>query len=223
MELRKRQIHPFGSNVAKHARMEPASRLGILRHAHHRLPLPLVAALGVRAVLQAQELSPTPTPTTAAATPICARTTSTTSSTAGPSGSTSTSSSSTWTGSATRSTSSAQSVRSRCSSPTCRGEEGREAAIHWNEEMAGAQKKYPGRLWASAAVPLRDTRIAIEVLDDAVGRLGLMGVNMPGSIGSRSAHRRRAARAVLRPRRGARPSAVPASDRRGVRRRAHRL
>ena len=34
------------------------------------------------------------------------------------------------------------------------GEEGREAAIHWNEEMAGAQKKYPGRLWASAAVPL---------------------------------------------------------------------
>jgi len=63
-------------------------------------------------------------------------------------------------------------------------EEGRDAAIEWNEEMAGAQRKYPGRLWASAAVPLRDTRIAIEVLDDAVGRLGLMGVNLPGSIGS---------------------------------------
>ncbi len=63
-------------------------------------------------------------------------------------------------------------------------EEGREAAIHWNEEMAGAQKKYPGRLWASAAVPLVDTRIAIEVLDDAVNRLGLMGVNLPGSVGS---------------------------------------
>jgi aminocarboxymuconate-semialdehyde decarboxylase len=63
-------------------------------------------------------------------------------------------------------------------------EEGRDAAIHWNEEMAGAQKKYPGRVWASAAVPLVDTRIAIEVLDDAVNRLGLMGVNMPGSIGS---------------------------------------
>src|SRR5262245_51742551 len=27
-------------------------------------------------------------------------------------------------------------------------EEGREAAIHWTEEMAGAQKKYPGRVWA---------------------------------------------------------------------------
>ena len=36
----------------------------------------------------------------------------------------------------------------------------------------------------------------------------------------RSAHRRRAARAVLRARRGARPAAVPASDRRRVRRRA---
>jgi aminocarboxymuconate-semialdehyde decarboxylase len=64
------------------------------------------------------------------------------------------------------------------------GEEGREVATQWNEEMAGAQRKYPGRLWASAAVPLVDTKIAIEVLDDAVSRLGLMGVNMPGSIGS---------------------------------------
>jgi len=64
------------------------------------------------------------------------------------------------------------------------GEEGRDLATQWNEEMAGAQRKYPGRLWASAAVPLVDTQIAIDVLDDAVGRLGLMGVNMPGSIGS---------------------------------------
>jgi aminocarboxymuconate-semialdehyde decarboxylase len=63
-------------------------------------------------------------------------------------------------------------------------EEGRDFAIQWNEEMASAQRRYPGRLWASAAVPLVDTRIAIEVLDDAVGRLGLMGVNLPGSIGS---------------------------------------
>jgi len=63
-------------------------------------------------------------------------------------------------------------------------QEGRDLAIQWNEEMAAAQRKYPGRLWASAAVPLIDTTIAIEVLDDAVGRLGLMGVNLPGSIGS---------------------------------------
>jgi aminocarboxymuconate-semialdehyde decarboxylase len=64
------------------------------------------------------------------------------------------------------------------------GEEGRDLATLWNEEMAGAQRKYPGRVWASAAVPFLDTRIALEVLDDAVGRLGLMGVNLPGSIGS---------------------------------------
>lgn len=63
-------------------------------------------------------------------------------------------------------------------------EEGRDAAIQWNEEMAGAQRKYPGRLWASAVLPLVDTRIALEVLEDAVTRLGLMGVNLPGSIGS---------------------------------------
>jgi aminocarboxymuconate-semialdehyde decarboxylase len=63
-------------------------------------------------------------------------------------------------------------------------EEGRDYAIMWNEEMAGAQKRYPGRLWASAAVPLQDTRVAIEVLDDAVNRLGLMGVNLPGSVGA---------------------------------------
>jgi aminocarboxymuconate-semialdehyde decarboxylase len=56
--------------------------------------------------------------------------------------------------------------------------------MHWNEEMAGAQRKYSGRLWASAAVPLVDTRIAIEVLDHAIDKLGLMGANLPGSVGS---------------------------------------
>jgi aminocarboxymuconate-semialdehyde decarboxylase len=63
-------------------------------------------------------------------------------------------------------------------------EEGRELATMWNEEMAGAQRKYPGRVWASAAVPFGDTGTAIEVLNDAVNRLGLMGANLPGSIGS---------------------------------------
>jgi aminocarboxymuconate-semialdehyde decarboxylase len=62
-------------------------------------------------------------------------------------------------------------------------EEGRDAALEWNEAMAGAQRKYPGRVWASAAVPLTDTKIAIEVLDHAINTLGLMGVNIPGSIG----------------------------------------
>jgi aminocarboxymuconate-semialdehyde decarboxylase len=63
-------------------------------------------------------------------------------------------------------------------------DEGRDYALMWNEEMASAQRKYPGRLWASAAVPLQDTSVAIEVVDDAVNRLGLMGVNLPGSVGA---------------------------------------
>lgn len=62
-------------------------------------------------------------------------------------------------------------------------EQGRDFAMMWNEEMAGAQKKYPGRLWASAAIPMQDTRVALEVLDHAINKLGLMGVNLPGSVG----------------------------------------
>jgi aminocarboxymuconate-semialdehyde decarboxylase len=62
-------------------------------------------------------------------------------------------------------------------------EQGREDAMVWNEQMAWAQNKYAGRLWASAAVPLTDTDVALEVLDHAVTKLGLMGVNLPGSVG----------------------------------------
>jgi aminocarboxymuconate-semialdehyde decarboxylase len=63
-------------------------------------------------------------------------------------------------------------------------EEGRDLAMLWNEEMAGAQKKYPGRVWASAAVPLVDTQTALDVVDHAINKLGLMGINLPGSVGS---------------------------------------
>jgi aminocarboxymuconate-semialdehyde decarboxylase len=63
-------------------------------------------------------------------------------------------------------------------------EEGRDAAMLWNEEMARAQRAHPGRVWASAAVPLVDTRIALEVVDHALDKLGLIGVNLPGSVGS---------------------------------------
>jgi aminocarboxymuconate-semialdehyde decarboxylase len=62
-------------------------------------------------------------------------------------------------------------------------EEGRDAAMLWNEEMAWVQKKHPGRIWASAAVPLVDTATAIEVMDHAINKLGLMGINLPGSVG----------------------------------------
>ncbi|MGE3711682.1 MAG: amidohydrolase family protein, partial [Hyphomicrobiaceae bacterium] len=63
-------------------------------------------------------------------------------------------------------------------------EAGRDLALQWNEEMASAQRRYPGRIWASAAIPFADTGVALEVMEDAIGRLGLMGVNLPGSIGS---------------------------------------
>lgn len=63
-------------------------------------------------------------------------------------------------------------------------EVGRDLAVMWNEEMAGAQRKFPGRFWGTAAIPLVDTKTAIEVLDHAVNELGLIGVNLPGSVGT---------------------------------------
>lgn len=63
-------------------------------------------------------------------------------------------------------------------------EEGRDLAIQWNEEMAAAQRRLPGRFFASAAIPFQDEKVAMDVLEDAVGRLGLIGVNLPGSIGA---------------------------------------
>src|SRR5882757_5292215 len=62
--------------------------------------------------------------------------------------------------------------------------EGREAALAWNEEMASAQRRYPNRFWGTAAIPLVETSVAVEVLEHAIGKLGLVGANLPGSIGS---------------------------------------
>lgn len=61
--------------------------------------------------------------------------------------------------------------------------EGRAAAMEWNEAMAAAQQTYRGRFWGTAAIPLVDTDVAIEVLNHAVTQLGLVGANLPGSIG----------------------------------------
>jgi aminocarboxymuconate-semialdehyde decarboxylase len=60
--------------------------------------------------------------------------------------------------------------------------EAHDAALQWNEEMAAKQRKHAGRFWSSAVVPLADTRTAIEVLDQAVGKLGLIGASLPASI-----------------------------------------
>jgi aminocarboxymuconate-semialdehyde decarboxylase len=62
--------------------------------------------------------------------------------------------------------------------------EGRAAARLWNEEMAAAQRRYAGRVWATGVVPLVDAALALDVLEHAVTELGLVGVSIPGSIGS---------------------------------------
>jgi aminocarboxymuconate-semialdehyde decarboxylase len=62
-------------------------------------------------------------------------------------------------------------------------EEGRAQAELWNEQMAWAQRTHPGRIWASAAIPLVDTDVAIDVLENAVRTHKLVGVNLPGSVG----------------------------------------
>lgn len=61
-------------------------------------------------------------------------------------------------------------------------EEGARAARFWNEQMAWAQREYAGRFWGTAAVPLVDTGIAIDIMEQAVGELGLVGVNVPGMV-----------------------------------------
>ena len=63
-------------------------------------------------------------------------------------------------------------------------DEGFDAAETWNSEMARVQRLHPDRIWASAVVPLVDTEIAIATLDRAIQHHGLMGVNVPGSVGS---------------------------------------
>ena len=48
---------------------------------------------------------------------------------------------------------------------------------------AAAQRKYPGRFWGIGAIPLTDGKIAVEVLDHAVKKCGMLGVNIPSSVG----------------------------------------
>ncbi len=62
-------------------------------------------------------------------------------------------------------------------------EESYDAATLWNEEMAGAQRGYPGRLWATAAIPMARAESAVQALEHAVNDLGLVGANVPSSIG----------------------------------------
>jgi aminocarboxymuconate-semialdehyde decarboxylase len=58
-----------------------------------------------------------------------------------------------------------------------------DSAFAYNEEIAKAQRARPGRLFGTAAVPLRDTEQAIAVLDHAIGELDLRAVNLPPVTG----------------------------------------
>jgi aminocarboxymuconate-semialdehyde decarboxylase len=62
--------------------------------------------------------------------------------------------------------------------------EGKDACLRWNQEMSDAQTKYKNHLWATAVLPFQDTQAALDVLNIAVQSQNLIGVNIPGSIGS---------------------------------------
>lgn len=56
--------------------------------------------------------------------------------------------------------------------------EAAEVAREHNELMADAERRYPGRFYGTATVPLQDEAAALGVLDHAVKELGLHGVNL---------------------------------------------
>ncbi len=58
----------------------------------------------------------------------------------------------------------------------------REVAYALNEERAAAEREYPGRFFGLATIPWQDGEAALEVLDDAVGRLRLRGVVLHSNI-----------------------------------------
>jgi aminocarboxymuconate-semialdehyde decarboxylase len=61
-------------------------------------------------------------------------------------------------------------------------DEALELALLLNEAQADAAKSYPDRYFGLATLPMQDPRRAVDVLDDAVGRLGLRGVCIGSNI-----------------------------------------
>jgi len=57
--------------------------------------------------------------------------------------------------------------------------EGVDLAADWNQTMADEQRRRPGVFYGTAAIPLVETSAALEVLEAAIGELGLVGVNLP--------------------------------------------
>lgn len=60
-----------------------------------------------------------------------------------------------------------------------------ELAMHLNEERAELERRYRGRLYTLAVLPMRDAQAAIQTLDHAIRALALRGVSVaPGAHGS---------------------------------------
>jgi len=58
----------------------------------------------------------------------------------------------------------------------------RELCELFNEELAGAQRQHRGRLYGLATLPVQDTAAAIDCLDDAIDRLGLVGALLHSNV-----------------------------------------
>lgn len=66
-----------------------------------------------------------------------------------------------------------------------------ELSLLLNEELSRAQASYPGRVHGLAVLPLGDLDDAMSVLRDAIDRLGLKGVMIPGNVAGQSIADRR--------------------------------
>jgi aminocarboxymuconate-semialdehyde decarboxylase len=61
-------------------------------------------------------------------------------------------------------------------------EQARDLAMQLNEERAEAERRYPGRFYGLALLPMQDAPAAIETLDSAVRNLGLRGVCIGSNV-----------------------------------------
>lgn len=69
--------------------------------------------------------------------------------------------------------------------------EAKELSQLLNEELSRAQARFPGVVHGLAVLPLGDTDAALSALGDAVDRLGLKGVMIPGNVAGGSIADRR--------------------------------
>jgi predicted TIM-barrel fold metal-dependent hydrolase len=61
-----------------------------------------------------------------------------------------------------------------------------ELAMHLNEERAELERRFPGRFYGLALVPMQDAQAAIETLDHAIRTLALRGVCIGSNVNGES-------------------------------------